>query len=66
MRSLGAGALLDFSDIFQSVSLKEPASRGVMSSLHEVAENLDTPYDTMLRFVSAVSIKPFGKPMVLL
>jgi hypothetical protein len=36
-------------------SLDEASRHTRMSALHEAAENLETPYDTMLRFANAVS-----------
>ncbi|ORY71356.1 uncharacterized protein BCR38DRAFT_8691 [Pseudomassariella vexata] len=36
-----------------SASLDESSRHRLMSSLHESAEELETPYDTMLRFVNA-------------
>lgn len=38
----------------QSSSLDETSRHRLMSSLHESAEELETPHDTMLRFVNAV------------
>jgi len=36
-------------------SLDEATRHTLVSALHEAAENLETPYDTMLRFANAVS-----------
>jgi hypothetical protein len=38
-------------------SLDEASRHTLMSALHEAAENLETPYDIMLRFADAVSFR---------
>ncbi|RYP75950.1 hypothetical protein DL769_003716 [Monosporascus sp. CRB-8-3] len=45
--------LMTSKENLQSTSLDESTRHRLMSSLHESAEELETPYDTMLRFVNA-------------
>lgn len=49
-----------------SASLDESSRHRLMSSLHESAEELETPYDTMLRFLNAVSTKKTVQDVVFL
>ncbi|KAI0842124.1 hypothetical protein F5Y06DRAFT_306973 [Hypoxylon sp. FL0890] len=45
--------LVKSQECHSSVPLEEATRHQLMSSLHEAAEDLETPYDTMLRFVNA-------------
>lgn len=50
----GVAELMGKEERPRSSSLDEASRHGLMSSLHESAEELETPHDTMLRFVNAV------------
>ena len=49
----GATSLMAFNENLPSAPLEASTRHNLMASLHKAAEDLETPYDTMVRFVNA-------------